>query len=37
MKHLRQLFLLPDCLLAEEVVADERRIVRVDTDADAEH
>ena len=37
MKHLRQLFLLPDCLLAEEVVTDERRIVRVDTDADTEN
>ena len=34
-EHLRQLLLLPDRLLVEEVVADERRIVRVDTDADA--
>ena len=37
MKHLRQLLLLPDCLLAEEVVTDERRVVRVDTDADAKY
>ena len=37
MKHLCQLLLLPDCLLAEEVVADERRIVRVDTYADAKY
>ena len=37
MKHLRQLLLLPDCLLAEEVVADERGVVRVDTDADAKY
>ena len=37
MKHLRQLLLLPDCLLAEEVVVDECRIVRVDTDANAKY
>ena len=35
-KHLRQLLLLPDGLLAEQVVADERRVVRVDANADAE-
>ena len=37
MKHLRQLLLLHDCLLAEEVVADERRVVRVDADADTKY
>ena len=37
MKHLRKLLLLPDCLLAEKVVADERRVVRVDADADTKY